>query len=303
MVWLVACGATDGSAIPEFPDSALDAYEIEVLPSDFGAFASLGDRPDERFVMVNMLVFKDMATGVGFEGLTGREAYQIYAEGLREAQIAIDSRFIWAASVQAQVVGNSDPGFHAMALLEYASPEAFLGFSTDPGERPEARSAGLRGQWLVHSTTLTEGEPASEPVQSSPDELPDVETLVRTTGLSAEQIAKVLDGPADEPVFIIDLLRFTDGDRSGYLQYEAGLAPVMEERGGRLVWRGSHDGFLLGAAEPGFDEQKVTEYPNRAAYLLTLGDPRVAEVSSFRADGLTMHWIYTAGETDIDLGF
>jgi hypothetical protein len=47
----------------------------------------------------------------------------------------------------------------------------------------------------------------------------------------------------------------------------------------------------------------VTEYPNRAAYLLTLSDPRVAAVSSLRADGLAMHWIYTAGEAQIDLGF
>ena len=49
--------------------------------------------------------------------------------------------------------------------------------------------------------------------------------------------------------------------------------------------------------------QTVTEYPNRAAYLLTLRDPRVAAVSRFRADGLVTHWIYTAGEAQIDLGF
>ena len=47
----------------------------------------------------------------------------------------------------------------------------------------------------------------------------------------------------------------------------------------------------------------MTEYPNRAAYLLTLSDPRVAAVSPFRADGLVTHWVYTAGEAEIDLGF
>jgi uncharacterized protein (DUF1330 family) len=104
-------------------------------------------------------------------------------------------------------------------------------------------------------------------------------------------------------VFIVELLRFTDGDRSTYAQYEAGIAPVLQEQGAQFVWRGSYDGFVLGAAEPSFDEQTVTEYPNRAAYLLTLSDPRVAAVSSFRADGLETHWIYTAGEAEIDLGF
>jgi uncharacterized protein (DUF1330 family) len=302
---VTACGGTEGSttsSVPGFEDSALDVYEIEVLP-DFSALQSVTDRPNERFVMVNMLVFKDMATGEGFEELTGREAYARYTEGLREAQMAIDSRLIWAGAVQAQVVGRSDPVFQSMALLEYASPTAFLGFATEPGDNPEARTAGLEGQWLVPSTTLGEGGAGSEPTGSAPEELPDIDTLVQTTGLSEEQIGRVLDGPLDEPVFIVELLRFTDGDRSTYAQYEAGIAPVLQEQGARFVWRGSYDGFVLGAGEPGFDEQTVTEYPNRAAYLLTLSDPRVSAVSSFRADGLETHWIYTAGEAEIDLGF
>lgn len=302
---MTACGSTEGGttvSVPGFEDSALDVYEIEVLP-DISALQSVTDRPNERFVMVNMLVFKDMATGEGFEELTGREAYALYTEGLREAQMAIDSRLIWAGTVQAQVVGSSDPVFQSMALLEYASPTAFLGFATEPGDNPEARTAGLEGQWLVPSTTLGEGGAGSEPTGSAPEELPDIDALVQTTGLSEEQIGRVLDGPLDEPVFIVELLRFTDGDRSTYAQYEAGIAPVLQEQGARFVWRGSYDGFVLGAGEPGFDEQTVTEYPNRAAYLLTLSDPRVSAVSSFRADGLETHWIYTAGEAEIDLGF
>lgn len=302
---VTACGSTEGGtteSVPGFEDSALDLYEIEVLP-DFSALQSVTDRPDERFVMVNMLVFKDTATGEGFEGLTGREAYTLYAEGVREVQLAIDSRLIWAGAVQAQVVGRSDPVFQSMALLEYASPTAFLGFVNQPGDNPEARSAGLEGQWLIPSTTLAEGGAGSESTGSAPEDLPAIDALVEATGFSEEQIERVLDGPEDEPVFIVELLRFTDDDRSTYADYEAGIAPVLQERGARFVWRGSYDGFVLGAAEPSFDEQTVTEYPNRAAYLLTLSDPRVAAVSSFRTDGLETHWIYTAREADIDLGF
>ena len=300
---VTACGSSEESGpVPGFEDSTLDTFEIDVLP-DFTRLGAVTDRPDERFVMVNMLVFKDMATGEGFEGLTGREAYTLYTEGLRDAQMAIDSRLIWAGTVQAQVVGSSDPVFQSMALLEYASPAAFLGFATEPGDNPEARTAGLEGQWLVPSTTLGEGGAGSESTGSAPEELPDIDALVEATGLSEEQIERGLDGPLDEPVFIVELLRFTDDDRSTYAEYEAGIAPVLQEQGARFVWRGSYDGFVLGAGEPSFDEQTLTEYPNRAAYLLTLSDPRVAAVSSFRADGLETHWIYTAGEAEIDLGF
>jgi len=81
--------------------------------------------------------------GEGFEGLTGAEAYAIYTEGLIDAQMALGSRLIWSGSVQAQVVGVSEPLFQTMALLEYASPQVFLGFAQQPGDAPEARSAGL----------------------------------------------------------------------------------------------------------------------------------------------------------------
>lgn len=300
LAMVTACGSSEeGEPVPGFEDSTLDTFEIEVLPTPDVLQTVLG-RPDERFVMVNMLTFKDMATGEGFDTLTGREAYQLYVDGLQEAQMMIDSRLIWSGNVEAQVVGSSTPVFQSIALLEYASPMAFLGFATMPGDNPEARTAGLEGQWLVASTTLEEGDAGS--TNGTPDELPDIATLVETTGLSAEQIGRVLKGPADQPVFIVELLRFTDGDRTTYAQYEAGIAPVLTERGARLVWRGSYDGFILGNAEPAFDEQTVTEYPNRAAYLLTLADPRVATVSSARADGLATHWIYTASESDVEIG-
>jgi len=140
-LWGCSSSDTGGqvSAAP-FEDTELESYELAVVP-DLSVLSELGERPVERFVMVNMLVFKDMATGEGFEGLTGREAYRLYGEGLREAQMAIDSRLIWLGDVQAQVVGTSDPVFQSMALLEYASPTAFLGFASQPGENPEARTA------------------------------------------------------------------------------------------------------------------------------------------------------------------
>ena len=279
-----------------FEDAALDTYEIAVLPDDLSTFSELLDRSDERFVMVNMLVFKDMATGEGFDDLTGREAYQIYIDGLREAQMAIGSRLIWGGSVDAQVVGESDPVFQSIGLLEYASPTAFVGFAAEPGDNPEARSAGLRGQWLVASTTLNEGDP-NAPTSAVPSmELPDVDSLVETTGLSEEQIGRVLDGPPDEPVFIVELLRFKNGNRSKYSEYEAGIAPVLEDQGARFIWRGSYDIFAIGAADPAFDEMVVTEFPNRNAYLLALSDPRTAAVAQSRAGGLATHWIYTARE-------
>ena len=284
---------------PGFADSTLDSYEVGVVPSP-AAFRGLVGRPDARFVMVNMLVYKDMATGSEFEGLTGAEAYGLYVAGLSEAQAAIGSRLIWAGQVEAQIVGSSDPVFETVALLEYASPSSFVGFASSPGDAPRARGAGLHGQWLVASTSLEEGAPST--ATASPRDLPSTQELVAATGLSSEQLGRLLEGPAEVPVFIVELLRFADGSGDTYRPYREALEPAIAAAAGSLVWRGALDSQLLGAASPGFHELVVTRYPNRAAYLQVLSDGAVRAASHARVDGLALHWIYTVGEAQTGFG-
>jgi uncharacterized protein (DUF1330 family) len=294
---------------PPFEDAALETYELEVLPEPTRILPLLL-RPFEPFVMGNLLVFKDMATGEGFEGLSGTEAYQIYAEAIAELQASLGSRLIWAGAVRDQVVGSSDPVFQSLALLEYASPPAFLQFALltqDLQEATAARSAGLLGQWLVASTSLEEPEPsppAASPGHGEPFNVPpglcregrhgppgEWTTL---TGLSLEQICRLLDGPAREPVFIVELLRFIDASGEIYTPYRDALTAANQKTGGELVWRGSLDTYVLGIVEPSFDEMVVTRYPNPRAYLHTLRRPEVLAASASRSEGLERHWIYTA---------
>jgi len=68
------------------------------------------------------------------------------------AHAAMDERLC----AHAQVIGSNDPVFETVALLEYASASAFISCADGSlGEAPEARTAGLRGQWLVASTGLS----------------------------------------------------------------------------------------------------------------------------------------------------
>ena len=178
---------------------------------------------------------------------------------------------------------------------------AFLGFASSGGDAPEARSAGLRGQWLVASTTLDEDAPST--ATAPPGVLPPTDELVATTGLSAAQLERLLDGPADAPVYIIDLLRFADGSGDAYRPYRAALEAAGPAAGRSLVWRGAFDFQVLGAAAPSFHEMVVTRYPNRAAYLGMLGEDGVVAASQARVDGLAGHWIYTARETQSPLSW
>ncbi len=289
---LLGCLVTGlGPCASPFEDSALETYEVEVFP-DFQRIAPVLARPAEPFVMANLLAFKELATGEGFEGLTGAEAYQIYTEGIQEAQAAIGSRLVWAGSVRSQVVGVSEPGFETLALLEYASPQSFLGIVTSPGEAPEARTAGLLGQWLIASTTLEEPEPSPPPTPAA-DPGGGVHAV---TGLSPDQLRRLLAGPVDEPVAVVELLRFADASGELYRPYREALDAASEEVGGQRVWRGSFDSQVLGNAAPSFDEMEVRRYPSVRAYLGALRDPAVLAASPARADGLDLHWIYTADE-------
>jgi hypothetical protein len=311
----LATGLT-GRGAPPFQDSTLATYELEVIP-DPSRLGPVFQRPFEPFVMANLLVFKDMATGEGFEGLTGAEAYQIYVDGLADAQASIGSRPIWAGAVRNQVVGSSEPVFDTLALLEYASPFAFFLFAATGGEAPEARSAGLLGQWLVASTSLEEPEPSPSAAASGGGGRPfggppglcregrHVPSRKPTTvsGLSQEQICRLLDGPAHEPVFIVELLRFADGSGELYQPYREAIAAANRKTGGELIWRGSLDTYALGIASPSFDEMVVTRYPNPRAYLRTLRRPGVLAASPSRAQGLELHWVYTADDVTDSFGF
>ena len=300
---LMVCGASCGEVAPPtagFIDSTLDTFEITVAPSPAVLGEILG-RPDAPFVMVNLHVYKDMATGEGFDGLTGVEAYGRYVSGLADAQNAIGSRLIWSGVVEAQIVGSSDPVFENLALLEYASPSVFISFARSPGDAPQARTAGLLGQWLVASTSIDEG--ALSTATAPPGDLPSTDELVRSTGLSTEQLGRLLDGSAEAPVFIVELLRFADDSGDAYRPYREALEPAIEAAGGALVWRGAYDTLVLGGAAPGFNQMVVTRYPNRSAYLQVLSDEGVISASGARVDGLALHWIYAAGAPQRDAGF
>jgi len=143
-------------------------------------------------------------------------------------------------------------------------------------------------------TTLDEAKSAIEPPHQLA--LPPAEELTGKTGLTSTQIGKLLDGPADAPLFIVDLLRFADESGELYRPYRETLTEVAGEYGGGLGWRGAIEIHDMDKATPGFHEVFVTRYANRCAYLAALSDPRVVVMAESRTNGLTLQWSYTLGE-------
>lgn len=275
-----------------------DNFELEVYPSP-SAIIDLVKAPSQPFVAMNAMIYKDQATGDKYAGLTGREAYLIYAEGVIEDQQALESRMIWVGNITAQFRGFSDPVFEDLALLEYSSPASLLKFMTSPGEAPDARSAGLLGQWNLFAPTLAES--GEDPTEVLIPELPSTEELSTLTDLSQAQIELILASPSDAPVFIIDMYRYADDTGEIYSSYHRALTNAQVNYGGTLVWHGDLEFFFLGDATPAFHSMTVSGYPSAEAYLLTLIDPEVLAEQSALTNGLSIHWSYTAQEEQSDL--
>lgn len=268
-----------------------DTFHIGTLPRLDGIFA-LRIRTDEPFVAMNALIFKEWATGEKYEALTGEEAYMIYADGVAGELAEMNSRMIWTGRVQNQFIGKSDPVFQVFALLEYASPNDLLHLMTKPGDAPDARSAGLHGQWNISTKTVAESGLAATPVPQ--ENLPDTAELVLTTGMTQEQIGLLLESPADEPVYIVEMLRFSDNSGARYAPYSEALASVYDTYGTAMIWRGRLDSFFIGRSVPEFHQMTVTMVPHPAAYLLMLSDSQVTAVLDAKENGLAIHWAYTA---------
>ena len=115
-----------------------------------------------------------------------------------------------------------------------------------------------------------------------------------------EQIQELLQGPADTPVVMVNLLRFkkdaTEPDvgltgADAYTRYAEQMIVWVESQGGRLIWSGRVDSWVIGDTDEHFDVIAMMEYPSREAFTKIAGDPRVAEYSVHRTAGLEMQWL------------
>jgi uncharacterized protein (DUF1330 family) len=120
-----------------------------------------------------------------------------------------------------------------------------------------------------------------------------------------EQIKELLSGPADTPVVMLNLLTFKerasapDEGSSGaeaYARYAAEMRKVVESYGGRFIWSGRVDSFVIGASTERFDVIGLVEYPSRKAFVQVTQDPRVAEIGVHRAAGLESQWLVASTE-------
>jgi len=114
-----------------------------------------GAPEDGRFIMVNLLKFKDKAEYAdGSEpNLSGREAYARYGEGVSRLIEALGGAIRYSGAVTGLMIGEVEEMWDMVALAEYPSLEAFRMMATSPEMRAieHHRAAGLAGQLNIRT--------------------------------------------------------------------------------------------------------------------------------------------------------
>ena len=98
--------------------------------------------------------------------------------------------------------------------------------------------------------------------------------------------------PRDEPIMMINLLRFReraayeDGrEATGAEAYEAygrDSAPVFHRVGGEIIWRGRPQVMLIGPEDKRWDLIFIARYPTAGAFLEMVTEPQYQEAVKHR---------------------
>jgi len=217
----------------------LDKSCLGVIPNPLKLARALM-RPDQPFVMINMLLFKEQATG-NYAHLSGQEAYLQYAQSVQKTQAHLGSRLLWSGLIQQDFTAGSAPSFHSIGFLEYASPKTFFQFVTQGGSNTKARGAGLYGQWLIASTTLE--------AYNLPDYHEAHIVLVELSG-------GMVHNPEARKMWVEDR-------KSTY-----------QVIGGKTLWHGRCDDHILGTAAPTIEDVLATWFPDSSALELAMSDSK-----------------------------
>jgi len=110
--------------------------------------------------------------------------------------------------------------------------------------------------------------------------------------LNNDEIQKMMQQPDDNPVVMINLLKFkaeTANGESGkavYLQYMKQAAPLLAKVGGRLVWKGTVENYIVAGESDRWDQVLLVEYPSRAAFLELINMPEFQTIQVLRSEAL-----------------
>jgi uncharacterized protein (DUF1330 family) len=101
-------------------------------------------------------------------------------------------------------------------------------------------------------------------------------------------LAAFIESDQDEPVVMLNLLRFVEGGRDSYQRYAQAFRETFAPRYGvEVIYAG--DGQPALVAEPGqqWDAVLLVRYPSRRAFSQMVADPEYQQITHLRSGALS----------------
>lgn len=105
--------------------------------------------------------------------------------------------------------------------------------------------------------------------------------------------ALVANYPKDQPVTMINILRYKDktgnGEETGemaYARYGQNVLPFLKKAGGRLLWRGDVHATVIGDGSQPPQVVLLVEYPSIQNFIEMTTDPEYIKIAKDRTLGL-----------------
>lgn len=103
---------------------------------------------------------------------------------------------------------------------------------------------------------------------------------------TSEQIQELRSLPDDEPVVMVNLLKFKpDGGPESYAKYGMATAKCLAAVGGKLIYRGQYRMPVIGDGD--WDEVLLVEYPSIAAFFEMITSKDYQAIAHYRTEALT----------------
>ena len=134
-----------------------------VYPNEAQLQGFMQSGPEGPIYMVNLLKFKDLAAYEDGRktGLTGRQAYDIYAGAVADLLVDFGGGVIFGGDVTRLMLGEVEDLWDEVAIAMYPSRKAMLEMMMSPTmqEIGQHRAAGLAGQLNIETTAIDMGAP------------------------------------------------------------------------------------------------------------------------------------------------
>ncbi len=113
-----------------------------------------------------------------------------------------------------------------------------------------------------------------------------------------KQMEEFLDEGHDEPIFMVNLLKFKDraeypdkresnlSGKEAYAIYSKEVVGHLEKVGGKPIFGSEVTRLMLGEVEDLWDQVAIAMYPNRKAMLKMISDPDYIKSAQHRVAGL-----------------